>query len=125
MNSEINKLIKEDFYDVLDFKEKMDLKKFSRYSLNLKYTNKLKELLYTKTEECLEVYNKSVFDIVYKYINSKINLEELKSCLEWKFQCKNNYKKEYFNEIFPEFIEIFMFFLLCYYIFYNNYAFIA
>lgn len=66
--------------------------------------------MYTKNEECLEVYNKSVFDIVYKYINSKIDLEELKSCLEWNFQCKNNYKKEYFNEIFPELIEIFMFF---------------
>lgn len=106
MNSEINKLIKEDFNDVLDFKEKMDFKKFSKYSLNLKYTSELRELLYSKTEECLEVYNKCVFDLVDKYINSKIDFKELEQCLEWEFTSKNNQKKEYFNEIFPEFIKL-------------------
>ena len=107
MEFEIDKLIKENFNDVIDLKQKWNLEKFMKtYGTDLIYSKELKELLYSETEKCLKIYNKFIADIIKKYIKKEISFDELKSCLNWSFECKNNYKKEYFNKIFPEFIKL-------------------
>lgn len=107
MEFEIDKLIKENFNDVLDLKDRWTLEKFMKnYGTDLTYSKELKELLYLETNKCLEIYNRFIVGIIKNYIKKEISFEELQSYLKCSFECKNNNKKEYFNKIFPEFINL-------------------
>ena len=107
MNSKLITLINEDFYEILELKDISDIDKYmKRFNTPLKYSVKLKKLLYEETDYCLVIFNNNVKNIITDYVNHKINYEELEAFLLLKFDCKNTTKKEKFNVIFPEFIQL-------------------
>lgn len=95
MNSKIITLITDDLNEILDIKNTWNLEKYiKRFNTELNYSEKLKKLLYQESNYCLDIFNNFIKDIIIKYINEKINFEELKSCLEWNFECKNTKKRD-------------------------------
>jgi superfamily II DNA or RNA helicase len=107
MVSNLITLIDDDFKEILEIMDIWDIDKYmKRFNTCLKCSNKLKKLLYEETDCCLEIFNNFIKDVITNYVNHKIKYDELESCLQWKFECKNTIKKEKFNDIFPEFIQL-------------------
>jgi superfamily II DNA or RNA helicase len=100
-----NKIIK-DFDDILGIKNNLNLSTFLNYNLNLNYPLELKILLYSETDFCLEIFNKFIKEIIQKYIDEQISIDELQEHTNWFFRYADNNRKEMYNEIFPKFIKL-------------------
>ena len=77
-----------------------------KYKPSFNYSEEFLNLLYNETDYCLEIFNKFVGDIINKYIDEKISLEDLQEYKNWEFKCLNNKRKNMYSKIFPNFIQL-------------------
>jgi superfamily II DNA or RNA helicase len=102
MENQLITTIRDDINKILKYSKKNTTCK----NLNLNYSNLQSLLLYSEIDYCLEIFNKFIVRIINDLDNNKYKLEDLQN-IEINFKNCNNYvKKEKYNKIFPEFLNI-------------------
>ena len=107
MNNTIDTHFKEDVNILYGIKTVFKSEQYvSLIKTKLDYTDDLKKILFDETDNCLEVYEKFIKPTMDNYINDKITNNEINEMMTWNFNSPNTLKKEYFNKIFPQLVNL-------------------
>lgn len=107
MQSVLITKIKDEFNDILEVKEKWNYDKFlQKYKPNFNYSEDFLKILYNDTDYCLEIFNKFIIEIISKYIDKKLSVQDLEEFAKCKLQFVNTNREKMYNKIFPKFIEL-------------------
>jgi superfamily II DNA or RNA helicase len=107
MINTINDYFKHDLNILYGIKEVFKSEQYvSLIKTKLNYTDDFKKILYDETDNCLEVYEKFIKPTIGDYINDKITKDEIYEMSGWNFNSSNTQKKEYFNKIFPQLVNL-------------------
>lgn len=103
----INDLFFQDVNNTLLLKNsKMPIEIFYKFTLGLNYSQNLKKMLYEETDNCINIFENFIEQIISNYIDNKIIIEELIELKNTKFEKLDNTNKKIFNCIFPCFINL-------------------